>query len=162
MLIYNSLVESRLRYGILSWGTASNQQLNRLRVLQNKALRYISFSYIDIEMLPLYSQFKVLPLSNLITLQQASFMFSYEKNLLPETLQSYFKKPSHRYTTRYARENYTLPSKISRITETSMRVIGPRVWAKVPKVLKESAFRKTFTKHLKADFLQKLPKEKKK
>ena len=43
MMIYNSLVESRLRYGILSWSTASEAQLQKLRVLQNKAIRYIIF-----------------------------------------------------------------------------------------------------------------------
>ena len=41
MLIYNSLIESRLRYGILSWSTASNQLIDRVKVLQNKALRFI-------------------------------------------------------------------------------------------------------------------------
>ena len=48
MLIYNSLVESRLRYGILAWSTATAKQINRLKVLQNKALRFINFSSIDI------------------------------------------------------------------------------------------------------------------
>ena len=48
MLIYNSLIESRLRYGILSWSTAARKQLNRLKVLQNKALRFIHFSSLDI------------------------------------------------------------------------------------------------------------------
>ena len=46
MLIYNSLVESRLRYGILSWSSVPLNQLNRLKVLQNKALRFINFSLI--------------------------------------------------------------------------------------------------------------------
>ena len=60
MLIYNSLVESRLRYGILSWSSVPLNQLNRLKVLQNKALRFINFSSIDCAMLPIYAHFKVL------------------------------------------------------------------------------------------------------
>ena len=47
MLIYNSLVESRLRYGILGWSTATLNQIDRLKVLQNKALRFITFSLND-------------------------------------------------------------------------------------------------------------------
>ena len=159
MLIYNSLVESRLRYGVLSWGTASNQQLNRLRVLQNKALRFITFSDIDTAMLPIYHKLKVLPLSNLITLQQASFMYSFENKLLPTTLQTYFVKPTHRYTTRYAKMNYTLQSKNSRFSESLMQVIGPRIWASIPEDLKKMPFRKTFTKQLKHDYLERLPKK---
>ena len=33
IMIYNSLVESRLRYGLLGWSTASNHQISRLQVL---------------------------------------------------------------------------------------------------------------------------------
>ena len=77
MLIYNSLIESRLRYGILSWSTASNQLLDRLKVLQNKVLRFIDFSPIGTTILPIYAQFKVLPLNYLIDLQVASYMYSF-------------------------------------------------------------------------------------
>ena len=73
MLIYNSLVESRLRYGSLSWGTASNQLIDRLKVLQNRALRYIDFSPIGTTILPIYAQYKVLPLHQLIDLQRATY-----------------------------------------------------------------------------------------
>ena len=44
MAIYNSLFDSCLRYGILGWGTASEQELSRLRVLQNRVVRFITFS----------------------------------------------------------------------------------------------------------------------
>ena len=33
MLIYNALFDSRLRYGILGWGTASEQYLSKFRVV---------------------------------------------------------------------------------------------------------------------------------
>ena len=44
ILIYHSLFDSRLRYGILAWGTASEQYLSKLRVLQNRTIRFIMFS----------------------------------------------------------------------------------------------------------------------
>ena len=48
MLIYNSLFDSRLRYGILGWGTTSNKNLSKLRFLQNRAVRFITFvSFLD-------------------------------------------------------------------------------------------------------------------
>ena len=37
MLIYNSLIESRLRYGILSWSTAIGKQLNRLESITKQS-----------------------------------------------------------------------------------------------------------------------------
>ena len=160
MLLYNSLIESRLRYGILSWSTASNKLIDRLKVLQNRALRYIDFSPIGTTILPIYAQFKVLPLEQLIDLQRANYMFSFCNNLLPSTFSSYCSKPTHRYETRYSKTNYAVPKHYSRITETSIKVIGPKIWADVPNKIKHLPFRKTFSKHMKNLYLDKLPKTK--
>ncbi len=157
MLIYNSLIESRLRYGILSWSTASNQLIDRLKVLQNKALRYIDFSPIGTTILPIYAQFQVLPLNNLIELQRANYMYSFSKNLLPTTFSSYCSKPAHRYETRYSKTNYTIPKYNSRISATSLKVIGPKTWADISSDIKQLPFRKTFSKRLKNLYLSKLP-----
>ena len=157
MLIYNTLVESRLRYGLLGWSTASNQQLNRLRVLQNRALRYIDFSPIGTFMLPLYSHYKTLPLSQLITLQQASHMYAQHYNQLPKVFRSYCTQPAHRYETRYSKTNFFVSHSRSKLSEKSMKVIGPKVWLDIPENLKSLPFRKTFSKHLKQSFICDLP-----
>ena len=157
MLIYNSLVESRLRYGILSWGTASQQQINRLQVLQNKALRFLSFSPLDTAMLPLYSHFKVLPLSKLMILEQANFMYRFHKNSLPITFKSYCSRPSHGHRTRYAETNFSLPPLQTKISDKSIKVIGPKIWASIDLDIKDLPFRKTFSKHMKKHIFQDMP-----
>ena len=73
MLIYNSLFESRLRYGLLGWGTAPEQYISKLRVLQNRAVRLISFSSFYCRVSPLYLDLEVLPLDNLLFLQKVYF-----------------------------------------------------------------------------------------
>ena len=108
LMIYNSLIESRLRYGILGWSTASNSQIHRLEVLQNKALRLIDFSPIGTTILPIYSQFNVLPLNKIIDLERANYMYSLSNNLLPTVFRSYVSRPSHRYETRYSRSNFKI------------------------------------------------------
>ena len=100
MLIYNSLFESRLRYAILGWGTASEHDLSKLKVLQNRAVRFITFSSFRTRMAPLYSSLKIIPLSNLIFLQRSVFMYNLHHNNLPFTLSVYCHKPQHRYATR--------------------------------------------------------------
>ena len=155
LLIYNSLVESRLRYGLLSWSTASEQQLNRLKVLQNRALRYIDFSPIGTTILPIYAQFKVLPLDKLITLQRANYMFSLSNNQLPTVFRSYCRKPAHRYETRFSKFNYSIPS--HKVGKTSIKVIGPKTWAEIPNDFKKLQFRRTFSNHLKQRYLRELP-----
>ena len=159
MMIYNSLVDSRLRYALLSWSTASNDQLRRLIVLQNRALRFIDFSPMQTAMLPLYYHYKVLPLRQLILLQQSTYMYSFHHNLLPYAFRSYCAVPPHSYETRYAENNFFLPHHASKLSDLSMTVIGPQIWAKVPSHLKELPFRKTFSKQLKDLYLSDLPKQ---
>ena len=159
-MIYNSLVESKLRYGILGWSTASNVLIDRLKVLQNRALRYIDFSSIDTTILPIYSQFKVLPLNRLIDLERANYMFSFSKGLLPDAFRSYCARPSHRYETRYSKSNYCVAPYISKASETSIKVLGPRIWTQIPNDFKSQQFRKTFSKKLKGLYLSELPTEK--
>ena len=103
---------------------------------------------------------KVLPLHQLIDLQRATYMYSFSNNLLPSAFTSYCAKPTHRYQTRYSKTNYTLPKYSSRICETSIKVIGPKLWTDIPTSFKQLPFRKTFSKNLKNFYLSKLPTEK--
>ena len=149
MMIYNSLVESRLRYGILGWGTASNSQIERLKVLQNRAIRFIDFSPIGTTILPIYAQFNVLPLGKIIDLERANYMFSLSNGQLPRVFTSYCSRPSHRYETRFSKNNFRISQSDSKLGNTSIKVLGPRIWETVSDELKNLPFRKTFSKHLK-------------
>ena len=42
--IYNCLVVPYLRYGFIAWGQASKFQINKLLILQKRALRFICFA----------------------------------------------------------------------------------------------------------------------
>ena len=154
MLIYNSLFESRLRYALLGWGTASEHYLSRIKVLQNKAVRFITFSSFRTAMAPLYSKLKILPLSKLLFHQQSIFMHSLHYKSLPFALSVYCHQPQHSYGTRYTTsKNYTLPPVSTNRGKKSIKFSGPKAWAEVSKELKEIAFRKPFAKKLKAHIL---------
>ena len=154
LLIYNSLFDSRLRYGILGWGTASNQHLSRLRVLQNRAIRFITFSQFRTSAAPLYSLLKILPLNEQFFLQKSIFMHSLHYKNLPFMLSAYCQLPLHRYATRYkTSENYVLPCPSTNRSQRSIKFAGPKAWAEVPKQVKDLAFRKPFSKKLKEHIL---------
>ena len=162
MLIYNALFDSRLRYGALGWGTASEQYLSKLRVLQNRAVRFISFASFRSPAAPLYSNLKILPLNNIIFLQKSIFMHSHHNKNLPTVFQDYCHQPTHAYPTRYATSsNYVLPLSTTNRGQSSIKFSGPKAWAEVPNDLKEVAFRKPFSKKLKdyilKDIYEELP-----
>ena len=166
LLIYHSLFDSRLRYGILGWGSASEQYLSKLRVLQNRTIRFIMFSSFRTSAAPLYSALKILPLNEQLTLQKNVFMHSLHFKSLPFSLSMYCQKPEHSYSTRYKTSgNYALPCPLTNRGQRSIKFTGPKAWAEVPNHLKEVAFRKPFSKKLKEYILdmtfEVMPKKKK-
>ena len=87
-------------------------------------------------------------------------MFNFENGLLPEVFSGYCSKPSHKYNTRFALNNYSLaPLKSAMLDKKSIKAIGPRVWADVPDEAKKLPFRKTFSRHMKRVYLSEFPTE---
>ena len=59
--IYNSLITLYLHYGLTVWGQASKTQLNKLLILQKRALRFIYFSDRRNHAIPLFLNAHILP-----------------------------------------------------------------------------------------------------
>ena len=102
----------------------------------------------------------MLPLNKLIDLARANYMYSLSNNQLPTVFRSYCSRPSHRYETRFAKNNFALAKSTSKLSETSIKVFGPRMWSNIPSDAKTLPFRKTFSKHMKHIYIQELPSEK--
>ncbi len=59
--IYHALINSYLRYGILSWGNASSESLKPLNTLINRAIRIMSFApYGKLNIKPIFDHLKLL------------------------------------------------------------------------------------------------------
>ena len=144
MLVYHSLVGSKLRYGLICWATANKTLLQKINVAHNTIITYLTFSKRCSRMWPLYCQLKVLPLN--IQIEQAKTMYKYEHNMLPQVFDEYFKKPHHHYNTRYAclHNNFEL-IRISSAKETSLlKYYGPKIWASIPTNIKNTQSLKVF------------------
>lgn len=146
MLVYHSLVGSKLRYGLICWATANKALLDKINVAHNTIITYLTFSKRCSRMWPLYCQLKVLPLNVLIQIEQAKTMYKYEHKLLPPIFDEYFKKPRHQHNTRYAclHNNFEM-IRISSAKETSLlKYYGPKIWASIPTHIKNAQSLKVF------------------
>ena len=151
MLIYNSLFDSRLRYGLLGWGTASDSDLYKIEVLQNRAARFIAFSpFFRVSMTPIYANLEILPLQDLFYLRKSIFMHNLHYGNLPFALSCYCQHPQHGLGTRHLTDlNYFLPFFRTNRGQTSIKFSGPKAWADVPREFKETVFTKPFSKKMK-------------
>ena len=148
MLVYHSLVGSKLRYGLICWATATKSILDKVNVAHNKIITYLTFSKRCSRMWPLYSQIKVLPLDILIQVEQAKTMFKFETEKLPQVFDKYFRKPSHQHNTRFAstQKNFQYLRITSAQERSLLKYYGPKVWASIPVHIKNAESLKEFVK----------------
>ena len=146
MLVYHSLVGSKLRYGLICWATANKTTLDKINVAHNTIITYLTFSKRCSRMWPLCCQLKVLPLNVLIQIEQAKTMYKFENNMMPQVFNNYFKKPDHHYNTRYAslHNNFEVVRISSAKERSLLKYYGPKIWASIPLHIKDAQSLKVF------------------
>ena len=106
--IYNAIILPHLSYCTLTWGHCAKILLNKLYVLQKRALRAITNSHPRTTSEPLFRKFNILTIFQIHELQVGSFMYMYNKNLLPHIFYDMFKmtKDVHTHNIRDASNMY--------------------------------------------------------
>ena len=94
-MIYNSIVLPHLSYGIIIWGNASKTQLNRVCVLQKRAIRIVHHASYLAHSKPIFHLYKMLQFYDIYLLQLGIFMYLCYKKFLPESLLDYFFAEQH-------------------------------------------------------------------
>ena len=102
LTLYKSLIYSYLSYGIYAWGQASTTLLNKLLILQKRALKFIFFSDKRGSAIPLFLKSKVFPLNLMCCQSIVNLMHNVVNKKCPENLIKMFTSvgDSHSYYTR--------------------------------------------------------------
>ena len=155
MLIYHGLVSSRLRYGILCWGTAAKTHLNKLNVIHNRVVRNITYKNRRDSAGPIYKLLNILPLSGLLLSEQSKFIYQFTNNLLPPIFDSYMTRPDHSHDTRYSSsQNFNRVRVRTNRAKNTIECTGPIVWSSIPHEIKKADTFSIFKKKLKAHLLE--------
>ena len=145
MLVYHSLVGQKLRYGLICWATAPEFLLNKINVLHDKIIRYMTFSKACSRVKPLYCQLNVQPLDILRELEWGKIMFKFQNQMLPKAFDNYFSRPKHNHATRYASQNNFEQIRAITVKErTQLKFIGPKKWSEIPPQIKMAPYLNTF------------------
>lgn len=136
--LYSTLVLPYLNYGILAWGTCGNTQLNRILLLQKKAMRIICHTNFRAHTNELFHANNVLKIHDLFSYNLGIFMYTLEKNELPQVLSNMFNKNTefHSYPTRIAK-CYHLPKPRTQFSSRIFTFTGPKYWNALPGTLQE-------------------------
>ena len=88
---YNAYIKPIIQYGILIYGCANKTELNKIKVLQNKFLRAISFKRKTDSVDSLYIKYKILDVFNLHIYDLLKFVLRSINGLNSPVFHDYFK-----------------------------------------------------------------------
>ena len=82
--VYYSLVHSYVRYGLMTWGSASPSNLSPLHTALHKILRIMTFApFGNIDLQPIYDHLEILNLDQMYLFELGKFLYKLHHNLLP-------------------------------------------------------------------------------
>ena len=153
-MLYSTLMLPYLNYGILAWGSSLKLQLDKILVVQKRAIRTICNVPIRTHSSPLFFNTKVLRVWDIFNLQLGCLMFQLNNNELPQALSYLFKKRNqvHEYSTRQA-FSYHLPRTRTSFAQNTLIYTGPKFWNSLDSVIKRSVSVHVFRRKLKSYYL---------
>ena len=153
--LYNSLIVSYLNYCNIIWATSANQcDLSKLFNVQKKCLRFVSNSHYLAASKPIFYDLSLLNIFDINKLQIGTFMFKYEKQILPDFLNSFqYNSQIHNYNTRSATKFHLWKVK-SESEAKSLSHMGPLTWNSIPTGITSAPFQSTFKRKYKQFLLK--------
>ena len=147
--LYFTLIYPHLLYCILVWGAADQKYLNQIKLLQNRALRTITFSKYRTKLNKLYKQVQCLKFEDIYFSQLVTFMFKVKNHFLPSVCNKYLA-PTNRSTEMSLRRHYNLAHDFARskIRCKHVSVAGPIHWESLSKELQLSNSLVQFKKNM--------------
>ena len=173
IMLYYSLIFSHLNYAIEIWGSSHNIYLNRILLLQKRAVRMISYCDHRLDDLsfyasdPLFYKLNIHKVQDVYILRIAKFIFNCLIKTTPVNFHWWFNLTteihSHNTRSKYVDISKLIPTRTlfvpyARTTNYGLKLIkvqGPKIWNKLPSSLRiENLAFTTFIKKLKKNLLE--------
>jgi len=136
-MIYNCLAGSYLRYGIVSWGAAAPSALCKLKTLQNRIIRYMTFLPPRTNVDHKYKALNILTAKELYFFEVSKLVHSISNGYAPSIFLNYLPSVSHHYQTRLRHHNsFSLSLPRTERGKRSLLFVGVSFWSKVPAEIK--------------------------
>ena len=141
--IYYSLIHSHLNYNIICYLGTFPTYINRLFLLQKRAIRIISGASFLEHTDPLFYSNKILKINDMYNLNVGMYMY--------DRWNSGVYDRQHQYETRNRNDLLPRQARLS-VTQNSLSFVGPNLWNSIPVTIQSSisssSFKCQYKKHL--------------
>ena len=150
--LYYTLIYPYLNYGLMSWGTACQTRLKKMKTSHNNCLRCIFFADKRENATPYFALLDILKLENIFKLKIGSLVHKlrYNKQETPPALHGLVSLASdvHKHNTRFATsQNLYRPYSRTNYGLARFKVVASQTWETIPTVVKcvpYNAFKKKY------------------
>lgn len=136
-MIYYSLFHCHITYCVETWGVTYASYINRVTLLQKRALRIITFSRVNDSSDPLFSGLNIMPLTNARDHRLACMVKNILENNIPLS-RSIFQWP-HRETRNQTNLRFNLPVVHNNYGKRNIAFSGAVIWNLLPLDIKTNA-----------------------
>ena len=148
----NTLILPHLQYCVLTWGNTFRTYLNKIHIVQKKALRLINNSSYTSHAGPLFLKFNCLDIFYIYKYHLGVLMYKFYSRSLPTAIQSMFTLNStiHNYHTRSSSKLHIFGAR-TYFFKSTVRHQGPILWNSLnclPPARNVSQFKKNLKKYL--------------
>ena len=144
VILYNTLVKPYFTYCNIIWGNTYIKNLNRVKILQKKIIRIITFSGFYAHTEPLFRKLNIMTTTQLYDYFVAIFVFKSLNNLLPKNLSSIFTRNVTSRKNLNIRPHFCT----KKVSEFSIKYSRPEVWNDLPNKIKTSRTINSFKNQL--------------
>ena len=81
--LYHSMIQPHFTYGLLTWGNTNQCDMNKIILLQKRAIRSITKSHYNSHTEPLLQKCNIPKIQDLFNVEVTLFMHDYVNNTLP-------------------------------------------------------------------------------
>lgn len=154
-MLYYTMVQTYLNYGIVIWGAASQTSLDRTKKLQKKALRIITFSAYNANTIPLFKDTNILALNDLYKMELMRLMHDIINKHAPDALQIPFttNQEVHMHNTRRRGDFHAMERRTHKAGQ-SMIHSGPKLWSTLPREIQLACSRNIFKQKIKVHLMK--------
>ena len=97
--VYYAIFFSHLIYGCNVWGLTTQENLNKIEVLQKKCVRILTFSHFTSCTNHLFTNLKLLKVNDIIKFHKLKLVYDFLENDLPSDLMNLFRPGGEVHTT---------------------------------------------------------------
>lgn len=153
LLLYSSLIVPYLTYCMEVWGSACNKTIERLCLLQKKAIRIINHKGPRDHTNDLFVKLKQLKFKDLVQLKIVLIMWKIKNKLVPEHIYNKFTLIIDDKSRR--RGNFCVPYARTSLKQRGFLVTGVRIWNSLENILKLSKTINQLKNNFKEMFVEK-------